>query len=70
VPEGDLVAQVRAAVATQAFMRELRVGVTHAAPGEVDLAFPLDGHWTHHHGLIHAGVVAGKPSRSRAARSG
>ena len=39
-------------------MTTLGVTVTHAAPGEVDLALPFDERLTQQHGFLHAGAVA------------
>ena len=48
----------RQAVATQPIMALLGVGVVHAAPGELDLAFSFDDRLTQQHGFVHAGVLA------------
>jgi uncharacterized protein (TIGR00369 family) len=51
-------ARVRAAVASQPFLAEVRAEVVHVAPGEVDLEFPFDERLTQQHGFLHAGVIA------------
>jgi uncharacterized protein (TIGR00369 family) len=50
--------RIRHAVTTQPIMALMGVSVVHAAPGELDLAFPFDERLTQQHGFLHAGVVA------------
>ena len=54
----DVALRVRQALAAQPVMDVVGAEVTHAAPGEVDIAFPFDERLTQQHGFLHAGVVA------------
>jgi len=50
--------RVRESLARQAFMELLGVTLTHIAPGEVHLAFPVREALLQQHGTVHAGALA------------
>ncbi len=50
--------RVRESLARQAFMELLGVTLTHIAPGEVHLSFPVRDQLLQQHGSVHAGALA------------
>jgi len=54
----DYPTRVRESLARQAFMELLGVTLTHIAPGEVHLAFPVRDELLQQHGSVHAGALA------------
>lgn len=54
----DYPTRVRESLARQAFMELLGVTLTHVAPGEVHLAFPVRDELLQQHGSVHAGALA------------
>jgi uncharacterized protein (TIGR00369 family) len=49
--------RVRESFSKQAFMRLLGAGLTHIAPGEVDIELPFREDLLQQHGFVHAGVT-------------
>jgi uncharacterized protein (TIGR00369 family) len=54
----DFESRVRESLARQAYMTLLGVTLTHIAPGEVHLSFPVRDELRQQHGSVHAGVLA------------
>jgi len=60
MPEMDpeTATRVRESLARQSFMNLLGVSLTHLAPGEVHLTFPVRPDLLQQHGQVHAGALA------------
>ena len=54
----DYAARVRESLGRQAFMNLLGVSLSHIAPGQVHLSFPVRDELLQQHGTVHAGALA------------